>query len=71
MVHTACVDYHALNKTMMKNKFLAPWIEDLFDTLQEPSYISRIDLKINYHQIRIVLEDIYKTAFCTNFGLYK
>ncbi|MCO5611432.1 hypothetical protein L7F22_065685 [Adiantum nelumboides] len=66
-----CVDYRALNKITIKNTFLVPQIEDLFDKLQGSTYFSRIDLKSGYHQIRIVNEDILKTAFRTTFGIYE
>ncbi|MCO5590414.1 hypothetical protein L7F22_044383 [Adiantum nelumboides] len=66
-----CVDYRALNKITIKNRFRMPRIEDLFDKLQGSTYFSRIDLKSGYHQIRIVNEDILKTAFRTTFGLYE
>ncbi|MCO5586590.1 hypothetical protein L7F22_040531 [Adiantum nelumboides] len=66
-----CVDYRALNKITIKNMFSVPRIEDLFDKLQGSTYFSRIDLKSGYHQIRIVNEDILKTAFRTTFGLYE
>ena len=66
-----CVDYRALNKSTIKNRFPVPRIEDIFDKLQGSSYFSRIDLKSGYHQIRIVPEDIHKTAFRTSFGLYE
>ncbi|MCO5599657.1 hypothetical protein L7F22_053762 [Adiantum nelumboides] len=66
-----CVDYRALNRITIKNRFLLPRVEDLFDKLQGSTYFSRIDLKSGYHQIRIVNEDIVKTAFCTTFGLYE
>ncbi|MCO5553339.1 hypothetical protein L7F22_006860 [Adiantum nelumboides] len=66
-----CVDYRALNRTTIKNRFLVPRIEDLFDKLQGSTYFNRIDLKSGYHQIRIVNEDILKTAFRTTFGLYE
>ena len=66
-----CVDYRALNKSTIKNQFPVPRIKDIFDKLQGSSYFSRIDLKSGYHQIRIVPQDIHKTAFRTSFGLYE
>ena len=66
-----CVEYSALNKNTIKNHFPIPRIEDLFDRIQGSSYFSRIDLKIGYHQIRIVPEDIHKIGFCTTFSLYE
>ena len=44
-----CVDYRALNKITIKNRFSVPRIEDLFDKLQGSNYFSRIDLKSGYH----------------------
>ncbi|MCO5556360.1 hypothetical protein L7F22_009908 [Adiantum nelumboides] len=64
-----CVDYRALNRITIKNRFPVPRVEDLFDKLQSSTYFSRIDLKSGYHQIRIVAEDIVKTAFRITFGL--
>ena len=58
-----CVDYRALNKNTIKNRFLVPRIEDLFDKLEGSSYFSRIDLKSGYHQICIVPEDVHKMGF--------
>ncbi|MCO5612978.1 hypothetical protein L7F22_067251 [Adiantum nelumboides] len=66
-----CVDYRALSKITIKNRFPVPRIEDLFDKLQGSTYFSRIDLKSGYHQKRIVDEDILKIAFRTTFGLYE
>ncbi|MCO5557313.1 hypothetical protein L7F22_010874 [Adiantum nelumboides] len=66
-----CVNYRALNRITIKNKFPVPQIEDLFDKVQGSTYFSKIDLKSGYHQIKIVDEDIVKTVFCTTFGLYE
>ncbi|MCO5575838.1 hypothetical protein L7F22_029643 [Adiantum nelumboides] len=66
-----CVAYRALNRITIKNKFPVPRVEDLFDKLQGSTYFSRIDLKSGYHQIRIVDEDIVKTAFRTTLCLYE
>ena len=65
-----CVDYHALNKQTIKNRFPVPRIEDIFDKLQGANYFSQIDLKSGYNQIRIVPKDIHKTSFRTQFCLY-
>ncbi|MCO5582345.1 hypothetical protein L7F22_036239 [Adiantum nelumboides] len=66
-----CVNYRALNRITIKNRFPVPRVEDLFDKLKGSTYFSRIDLKSGYHQIIIVDEDIVKTAFRTTFGLYE
>ncbi|MCO5564001.1 hypothetical protein L7F22_017656 [Adiantum nelumboides] len=66
-----CIDYRALNKITIKNKFQIPRIDDILDRLQGSSCFSRIDLKSGYHQIRIEPGDVYKTAFRTTFGLFK
>ncbi|MCO5558930.1 hypothetical protein L7F22_012521 [Adiantum nelumboides] len=60
-----------MNEITIKNRWSVPRVEDLFDKLQGSTYFSRIDLESGYHQIRIVHEDIVKTAFCTFFGLYE
>ena len=39
-----CVDYRQLNKMIVKNKYLLPRIDDLFDKLKGASIFSKIDL---------------------------
>ena len=48
-----CVDYKQLNKMTVKNKYLLPMIDDLFDQLKGASVFSKIDLRSGYHQLRI------------------
>ena len=54
-----CVDYRQLNKMTMKNKYLLPRIDDLFDQLKGASVFSKIDLRSGYHQLRIKDADVH------------
>ena len=63
-----CIDYKELNKVIVKNKNPLPRIDDLFDQLKGASIFSKIDLQSGYHQLRICLKDVYKTAFRTRYG---
>ena len=46
--------YWALNKLFVKNVFLLPHIDDIFDQLNEATVFSKIDLDTTYHQILIL-----------------
>ena len=64
-----CIDYRELNKMTMKNKYPLPRIDDLFDQLQGACVFSKIDLRSDYHQLRVRGEDVPKTAFRTRYGI--
>jgi hypothetical protein len=66
-----CVDYRPLNAVTVKNKYPLPRIDILFDQLAGAQVFSKIDLRSGYHQIKIHVEDIPKTAFTTRYGLYE
>ncbi|KAL8088747.1 hypothetical protein AgCh_038509 [Apium graveolens] len=66
-----CIDYRELNKMAIKNRYPLPRIDDLFDQLKGAKYISKIDLRSGYHQMKIKADDIQKTAFRTRYGNYE
>jgi hypothetical protein len=66
-----CVDYRALNKVTVKNRYPLPWIDDLFDRLSGAKMFTRIDLRFGYYQIQIAQGDEEKTACCTRYGSYE
>ena len=66
-----CVDYRQLNKMTVKNKYLLPRIDDLFDQLKGASVFSKIELRSGYHQLRIKDADVHKMAFRTRYGHYE
>ena len=59
------MDYRELNKINIKNHYLLPRIDDLFDRLCGATTFSKIDLRSDYHQLGIREEGISKAAFHT------
>jgi hypothetical protein len=65
------IDYRALNKITIQNRYSIPQIDDVLDQLKGVKYFSKIKLKSGYHQVPIEPYDVWKTAFKFKEGLFE
>ena len=66
-----CVDYRALNRQTIRDRYPLPRIDDLLDRLGKAKHFTTLDLATGYHQIAVKNEDIPKTAFRTQRGQFE
>jgi len=65
------VDYRALNRITIPNRYPLPLMQELQDRVQGAQWFTKMDLKNGFHQIRIKEGDEWKTAFRTRYGLFE
>ena len=62
------INYRGLNKVTINNKFPIPFVDEMMDELHGAKLFLKLALILGYYQIRVRLEDVAKTAFCTHEG---
>ena len=66
-----CIDYRALNKVTVHNKYPLSIISNLFDQLHGAKYFTKLDLRSGYYQVRIAEGDEPKTTCVTRYGAFE
>jgi len=66
-----CVDYQALNRITIPNRYPLPLMQELQGRVQRARWFTKLDLKNGFNLIRIREGDEWKTAFRTRYGLYE
>ena len=58
-----CIDYRDLNKKTKRDAYPMPSMDSILDKLRRAKYLSKIDLKVAYHQIPMEHNSKKYTAF--------
>jgi hypothetical protein len=66
-----CVDFRALNRITVKDRFPLPLIEDQLDRLGKGTYFTALDMASGFYQIPIAADSVAKTGFVTPDGHYE
>ena len=66
-----CIDYRALNKQTVKDRYPLLRIDLLLDRLGQARVFFFFFLAQGYHQIAMADDSVEKMAFCTNIGQWE
>ena len=59
-----CVDYRALNKVTINNKYTIPLAAELLNRFSKAEYLTKLDLRSGYWQVRVDEGDEDKDYMC-------
>lgn len=65
-----CIDYTNLNKSIPKQLFPFSWIYQVVDTVAGHVLLCLLHAYIRCHQIPMAPEDMEKTVFVTEYGIF-
>ncbi|GFX68488.1 hypothetical protein TNCV_2431951 [Trichonephila clavipes] len=66
-----CIDYRKLNEIAVADTYPLPRMDDLLHQAKLTPFMSTLDLRAGYHQVKVHVEDQDKTAFVCPFGTYR
>lgn len=66
-----CVDYRAVNANTVKNAYPLPQLDDYLSKMHGAKFFTKLDLHNAFHLLQMKKGDEWKTAFKSQFGLYK
>ncbi|GFU55737.1 retrovirus-related Pol polyprotein from transposon 297 [Trichonephila clavipes] len=66
-----CIDYRKLNAITVADTYPLPRMDDLLHQAKLTPFMSTLDLRAGYHQVKVHVEDQDKTAFVCPFGTYR
>lgn len=66
-----CIDYRALNAVTIKDSYVSPRIDEIYDALTDAGIFSVLDATSGYYQIAMEEKDKEKTAFSFKGRLYE
>src|SRR5436190_7368487 len=66
-----CIDYRALNRITIKNRYPLPLISELLDRLKGAKFFTKLDVREAFNRLRIAHGDEFKTAFRTRYGHFE
>ncbi|GFV00807.1 hypothetical protein TNCV_1386221 [Trichonephila clavipes] len=63
-----CIDYRKLNEITVADTYRLPRMDDLLHQRKLIPFMSTLDLRAGYHQVKVHVEDQDKTAFVCPFS---